>query len=156
MGMRKSLAPRLIVGGALLIVASAAVAIILPSLLYPKTDLWLGDGIFRVNIAMTENERSQGWGVQKPATNQAWVMAFPNEDVWAVETGDTEVSVDIVWLNQDKKVVHIVKNAPSEKDEFKPATKSKYAIKLRAGTVDSKAITLNRTAIFDINTEDIK
>ena len=72
---------------------------------------------------------------------------------------DVKVPLDIVWLNSDKKVVFIVKNASPEGGAntiFTPKATARYVIELPAGTVASKAITVGLAAVFDINLESIQ
>ncbi len=151
MSTRKSLAPKLIIGGVLLIVAAAAVAVILPNLLYPKTNLWLGDGIFRATIAKTSSDRSKGLlGQSGLASDQALIMVFDKEDRWAITMNGMEIDLDIVWLDKNKKVVHIVKNASPDSGTFEPSVPAQYVIELSAGTVDRKSINRNSVAIFEM------
>ncbi len=70
-----------------------------------------------------------------------------------------KVPIDIIWLDKDKKVVEIVKKASpegGEKTVFVPKKDARYVVELPAGTADNKAIRVGRTAIFDVNLEDIR
>ena len=65
---------------------------------------------------------------------------------------DRHEPFDIVWLDNKKKVVHIVKNASSESTPstlFGPLVNARYMIELRGGIVDAKAIHIDQTANFD-------
>ncbi len=62
--------------------------------------------------------------------------------------------IDIVWLDKDKKVVYIVKNAPPESypyENFTPKQDARYVLELPAGTVSKKSIAIGKEAMFDEN-----
>lgn len=158
--MRKDIGIKLIVGLVLLTVFAAAYFVILPNLPQSTTDLRLGDGFFRASIAANDNDRTKGLsGVTQLAPNQALLMAYPAEGEWGIWMKDMKVPIDIVWLNKDKKVIYIVKNVSPDDSTFRtfvPKTPALYVVELPAGTIDSKAISTDSTAIFQINTGDIK
>jgi len=124
------------------------------------TTLRLGDGLFRARIASNDNTRANGLsGVTEMDADQALLMAYPDEDKWGIWMKDMKISIDIVWLNSDKKVVHIVKHASPEDSTLKtyvPKVPALYVVELPAGTVDKKMITTDSTAVFQINNADIK
>jgi len=160
--MRKSesFGTTLIISGILLVVGVAFLLFILPIILYPSSDLRLGDGIFRARVALNDADRIKGLtnenGIEP---DQALLMAYPSEDKWGVSMKNMNIPIDIVWLDKDKKVIFIVKNASPDETTVTvhyPKTLAKYVIELSAGSVDSKAIKVNSVAIFQINTRDIK
>lgn len=134
--------------------------IILPSMMRPTTDLRLGDGIFRARIAYNETDREKGLsGVTELAFDQALLMTFPSDDMWGIWMKDMKVPIDIIWLNKDKKVVYIFKDVSPDNSTskvFKPKVPARYVVEVAAGTVDSRAIKINSTAIFQINPENIE
>jgi uncharacterized membrane protein (UPF0127 family) len=82
------------------------------------------------------------------------IFVHSTDDKWAVTMKDMNFPVDIVWLDSDKKVVYIVKNAPPESypyEQFVPKKKARYVIELPAGTVGGKSIDINGSATFDEN-----
>jgi len=151
----KNLSVGIIIGAVVLFVVAAAVIIILPRILYPMTTLRFGDGVF--NARVINNEGSMNNGLSGEAyfdPDEAVIIIFPSDDRWTVGTKDIKASVDLVWLDGNKKVVYIVKDASPDNPEsaiFTPKEKSRYVIELPAGTVSSKAITLGTKAIFEIN-----
>lgn len=134
--------------------------VILPGMMQPTTDLRLGDGVFRARIAYDETDRTNGLSeVTDFDSGQALLMAFPSEDEWGIWMKDMKVPIDILWLNSDKKVIYIVKNASPDDSAsrvFKPKTPAKYVVEIAAGTVDSKSIKINSAATFEINEGKIK
>lgn len=158
--MRKDNSMKLIIVGILLIVFAAAYFVIIPNLPQSTTDLRIGDGIFRARIAANEDQRAKGLsGVNDMAADEALVMAFPNEDKWGIWMKDMKIPLDIVWLNKDKKIIYIVKNATPDDSTsitFEPKGLALYVVELPAGTVDSRAIKVGSTAVFQVNPADIK
>jgi uncharacterized membrane protein (UPF0127 family) len=64
---------------------------------------------------------------------------------------DRRGSYDVVWLDNSKKIVYIVKNASSESvpTKFVPNERARYIIEMPAGSVDAKAINVDKKAYFD-------
>jgi uncharacterized membrane protein (UPF0127 family) len=159
--MRKSgsLSITLIISGVLLVVGSTFLLGVLPNMLKPATSIWLGNGVFRTDIASTPGARQKGLSNKSElAVDQALLMVFPNEGKWGIWMKDMNFPIDIVWLNKDKKVVYIVKNA-SNNDPTKvytPGEAAKYVIELPAGTADGKSIISNSVANFQIDNEEVK
>lgn len=154
------------IGGAVLLLGVLALVFIafffvfLPGIVKPSTNLKLGDGDFKANIALNEIERTSGLsGVTQLPSDKALILAFRYEDRWKVWMKDMVVPIDIVWLNKEKKVIYIVKNA-SPKDStsrvFEPNSIAKYVIELPAGTIGNSSIDIDQVATFQIKEEDIK
>lgn len=158
--MRKDIGMRIIVAGILISVFAAAYFIIVPNLPTSNVDLRLGDGIFSAKIATNESDRANGLtGVSEMSARKALIMAYPESSKWPISMKDMKVPVDIVWLNSQKKVVHIVKNASPDAinpKTFTPKTAASYVIELPAGSVDSKAISTETTAIFQISADSVR
>jgi uncharacterized membrane protein (UPF0127 family) len=159
MSARKDRGMWLLVVCVLAAVVMAFIYVIFPNLPQSKTSLQLGDGIFHATIAASNNARDKGLsGVSELAVDQALLMVFPSDGKWGIWMKDMKIPIDIVWLNSDKKVVYIVKNAPPEGSTsvpYTPKTPAKYVIELPTGTVDGKAIGTNATAVFTLNTKGI-
>jgi uncharacterized membrane protein (UPF0127 family) len=155
----KGVSPVVIIGGVLLIIFASAGAIIL-NRAQPTTHLYLGTAVLDAKIAYTQAEREKGYGgVSTIADNQALVLAFPSSDAWQITMKDMKVPLDIIWLNNDKKVVHIEKNVSPEGGAgtvLTPKQDARYVVEVPAGTVKAKTIAIGRSAIFDVKTEDIK
>jgi len=160
MSIRKDQGMWLIIVGVLAAVVAATVYVILPNLPQASTDLRLGDGVFHATVALDDNARTKGLsGATSLSPDQALLMAFPSEDKWGIWMKGMNFPIDILWLNSNKKVVYIVKNATPDDSTlvtFTPKTSAKYVVELPAGTVESKTISTDSVAIFQINEGDIK
>lgn len=148
-----------IIGLVLIGIALAASAVI-PRLLTPPSNLYLGDGIFKTELALNNVERTTGLSRHSSlGTSEAMLFAFPSLDKWKITIKDMKFPIDIVWLDQFKKVVYIVKDASTETsltDTFEPKSDAKYVIEFAAGTVDSKAINIGRTAVFELSDQEVR
>lgn len=135
-----------------LLVGAAATYVLWPQL-QPHTDLHLGDGVFAARIAKTQAERDKGLsGTGSLGEDQALLLIYDKDGKWPISTKEMKYSIDIVWLDKDKKVVYIVKNATPESypyEVFTPKDDARYVVEVVAGTVGKKAININGDAAFD-------
>lgn len=148
----------LIVGIAVMVVAAAI--FIIAEKFQPTTTLRVGDGIFNARIAHTQEARDKGLSdTDKLSAQQALIMAFPSDGMWGIWMKDMNYPIDIVWLDDDKKVIYTVKNAPPEsstKVVYIPISPARYVIELPAGTVDRMKIRTGYTSVFDINHKEVR
>mgnify|MGYP001581369878 FL=1 len=97
-----------------------------------------------MTVMRTEAERARGLsGTSSLSADQAMLFVFPNDDKWAIWMKDMKYPIDIVWLDNSGQVVHTVKNAqPSgyPKEQFRPASNSRYVIELASGTIEQTGI----------------
>jgi uncharacterized membrane protein (UPF0127 family) len=152
MSRRKNALSWAIVVFALLLVGVAATYVLWPRL-QPHATVRLGDGVFQARIAKTPAARTKGLsGTEQLAKDEALLLAFDHEDLWKIWMKDMNYPLDIVWLNKDKEVVYIVKNAPPQSyphKQFTPKDAALYVLELSAGTVEEKAIVIGDRAAFD-------
>jgi uncharacterized protein len=154
MNKRKSAWSWIAVVLVLLLVGSAALYAMWPQL-QPHVNVHIGDGVFATRVAKTETEREKGLSDTRELRNdQAMLLIFDRDDKWSIWMKDMNYPIDIVWLDKDKKVVYIVKNAPPESypyEKFVPKQDARYVLELLAGTVGKKAINIGSQAAFDEN-----
>ncbi|NTW62287.1 DUF192 domain-containing protein [Candidatus Saccharibacteria bacterium] len=149
-----------IVFGVLVAVGAAFYFVLAPYIFKPTVDLWLGDGIFRAQIATDGVTRQRGLsGVDKLDKDQAMLFVFPVEGRHEIWMKDMKIPIDIVWLNKDRRVIFMVKNAQptsSKSGKYKPETPALYVVEFPAGTVDSRSIIIDGKATFKIDMESVK
>ncbi len=102
----------------------------------------IGDTSFSVEIAESEAERAKGLMDREslPINNGMWFI-FPemgDEKFWMK---NTLIPLDIIFIDDKMKVVHIVENAKPESTELigSPAP-FQYALEINGGLVEAKAI----------------
>lgn len=150
------------------IIVTATVAMIvgivmfglLPRLLKPSTQIQLGDGIFKASVVTTEIDRAKGLSdVKTLADNKALLMIYPTASEWKVDVSSIMIPLDIVWLNQDKKIIYIVENILPDHlkyTSYKPKTAAKYVVELPGGSVKAKKININNTAMFEFDESGVQ
>jgi uncharacterized membrane protein (UPF0127 family) len=138
----------------LLLVGAAAVYVMWPQL-QSHTTLRLGDGVFTARVAKTQEERDKGLAdTHSLGQDQAMILVYDQDGKWPITMKGVKYSLDILWLDKDKKVVYIVKNATPASypyEIFTPKTDARYVVEVVAGTAGKKAVSINSEATFDEN-----
>lgn len=139
---------------ALLLVGAAAAYILWPKL-QVHTTVHIGDAVFTTRVAKTADQREKGLaGTGELRQDQAMLLVYESDGKWPIWMKDMKYPIDIVWLDSEKKIVYIVKNAPPESypyDQFVPKHEARYVLELPAGTVTQKSIKAGAEAVFDEN-----
>lgn len=104
----------------------------------PRTDVRIGaTGVFQARVADDEKERQKGLsGVERLKDNEALLMVFDGDAQWGIWMKDMRIPLDIVWLDKDFRVVHIVKNASPDtgtSETFRPTEPARYVLEFNAG-----------------------
>lgn len=107
----------------------------------------VGDAPFSVEIAETDEERAKGlMNRESLAANSGMWFVFPqmgSEKFWMK---DTQISLDLIYVDNNMKVVHIVKGAPAmSTDIINSPVQFQYVLEVSAGTADSKGIAVGDT-----------
>lgn len=77
-------------------------------------------------------------GRQSLPPNNGMLFSFERDEKWCFWMKDTRFPIDIVWLNDSKQVVYIVREAQpsSYPTPFCPSQDARYVIEVNAGVVD--------------------
>lgn len=144
----------ILIGGLVAILIGIVTAYILTTFV-PTTQVRIGSSVYNLQIADTELELTRGLsGVKEIRGDGGLLMKFDSDNTWGIWMKDMLVPIDIVWLNSDKKVVYIVKNARPEDSTtitYAPKAKARYVLELAAGSVQKAGIKINDVAVFDEN-----
>lgn len=124
--------------------------VIKPSL-EPSMTLRLGDGIFTTTIIdINQKQATDPIDATVLLPNQAMMARYSYEQMTPVTIRASSGAVDLVWVDDNKRVVHIVKGISSATlDQFTPSSPARYVIELSAGTVKTKTITVGSKADFE-------
>lgn len=110
----------------------------------PTRQVHIGSGVYHLWVADTEDARLKGLsGVKDLERNGGMLFEFPADDTWGMWMKDMEMPIDIVWLDKNKKVVHLVEEASPElstRVTFSPDQKARYVIELKAGQIEKAGI----------------
>lgn len=143
-----------VIGGFLILLIAVGIAFMVNSFT-PTTELRMGSGIYHLRVADSESERIQGLsGVDTLKPNGGLLMKFDSDNTWGIWMKDMKIPLDIVWLNAEKKIIYIVKNASPElstNTTFVPKTNARYVVELPAGAVEDAGIRTGMIATFNEN-----
>lgn len=160
MAKTNTLGATLIVSGSLLLVGVTFLLFVFPVFFNSPTHVYLGSGDFKAELALTQATREKGLSNRASLeADRALLMAFPNESKWGIWMKDMQFPLDIVWLDSNKKVVYIVKNAPfiiDSTNTYTPKNTAQFVVELPAGSVDKYGININTVAVFDIDMSGVK
>lgn len=154
MSLRKERLSWVFIGTLLAAVGFTAYFVLLPHL-QPHLTLRIGDGVFKARVITPKEHAKNGiQNINRLREDKAVLHMYSTDGLWPIEMKDRHEPFDLVWLNDEKKVIHIVKNASAESTpstSFSPLVNARYMIELRGGIVDSKAIRIDQAAHFDEN-----
>jgi len=130
------------------------------SYLMPQTAVvHIGSHRFDAQIADTEKTRQQGLsGTESLSANQAMVFIFDTNHRWPIWMKDMNYPIDIVWLDESKKIVDFVEDVPPEsypEKSFYPKEDARYVVELKSGTVRKKAIRIGDQVVFSGTSKEL-
>jgi uncharacterized protein len=107
-----------------------------------------GSTTLNLAVADTAAEREQGLSGQPTlAQRHGLLFVFDDASQWGIWMKDMKFAIDILWLDDQWKVIHIEENVAPETypQVFSPTIPVRYVVELPAGTVDQEEITIGRT-----------
>lgn len=95
-----------------------------------------------IEYADTPNERSLGLMYRKGMDeNQGMLFVFPEEEMRSFYMRNTEFSLDIIYLDKDRKVVSIIKRAkPFDETSLPSEAPAMYVLEINGGLADKWGI----------------
>lgn len=110
----------------------------------------LGTARFKVEIADTPRERSRGlMGREHLAEDRGMFFIFEKSDNHPFWMKNTYIPLDIIFFNEDLRVVGIIENTvPEDLSMLSIGVKSRYALEVPAGSARKFGIDLNSSAFF--------
>lgn len=150
LGLRKDTLPWLFILFFLAVIGVTGFYVLRPALL-PSATLQLGDGIFTTSmVRVGQSQAAAAINTTELSPAQAVLLVYDDERILPVKLQANPAAVDLIWVNNEKKVVYIVKNISSETvDQFTPSNTARYIVELAAGTVNNRAIGVGMKATFD-------
>lgn len=106
-------------------------------------------------LAVTDEERQRGLMFRDElGENQGMLFIFKSEGFYSFWMKNVNFSIDILWLNADKRIVHIEENVPPCKNEpcpsYTPDLPALYVLELKAGSVKENCLNLYQRLEFII------
>ncbi len=112
-----------------------------------------GPDCLKVEIARTSQELERGLQYrERMSRDEGMLFVFPQD----VEAGfwmkNTLLPLDMIWLNQDKRVVYLEKNVPpcfqDDCPVYGPKEPIRYVVEANAGFADAKNIQVGQEVKF--------
>jgi len=122
-------------------------------ILWPKVThirIFLPDGeTIIAELAETEEERSRGLMFRNSINDdQGMLFVFEQEGLYSFWMKNMNIAIDILWLDRQKRIVHLEHNVPPCKKEPCPTyaplrVPAKYVLELKAGSIEKRKLKLN-------------
>jgi uncharacterized membrane protein (UPF0127 family) len=98
-------------------------------------------------LAVTDEERSRGLMFrERILPDQGMLFVFEEEDVHGFWMKNTLIPLDMLWLDSEKRVIHIEADVPPCREEpcptYGPDRPARYVLELKAGQAAANGIQL--------------
>lgn len=106
---------------------------------YKVIDLKIKDKIFKTDVSDTTELLRQGLsGRASIGENDAMLFVFDKSGFHSFWMKDMNFSIDIIWINEQKKIVHIEKEVSPESfpQSYQSNTPAKYVLEVKAGMAE--------------------
>lgn len=104
--------------------------------------IYIPDGrAITAELAVTDEERARGLMFRETiADDYGMLFCFVDEDYHAFWMKDTLLALDMLWLDKDRRIVHIARDVPPCKEDpcpsYSPDRPGSYVLELGAGGAD--------------------
>ena len=116
-----------------------------------KSEVILGGKTFSVEVADTNLLRERGLSGHKPLGEyEGMLFIFQKPDRYGFWMKDMLFSLDILWLDENYKIIHIEKNlSPKTYPKvFYPEAESQYVLEISAGSCSMLGIKVGDSLVF--------
>jgi uncharacterized membrane protein (UPF0127 family) len=133
--------------------AAAAVAVATPA----AVPLTLPSGkVLQAEVMVSDEDRAMGL-MFRPSLplDRGMIFLFETADFHGIWMKNCRFPIDIVWLDEEKRVVHVAEKVPPCKAEpcpvYQPLRKAAWVIELNAGQARRERAVLGATVRFDMS-----
>ncbi len=103
-----------------------------------------GETIF-ADLAKTEEERTRGLMFRNTLNDdQGMLFVFEQEEFYSFWMKNMNFAIDILWLDRQKRIVHLEHNVPPCKKapcpSYAPLVPAKYVLELKAGSIEKRKL----------------
>ncbi len=97
------------------------------------------------DLAKTEEERTQGLMFRNTLNDdQGMLFVFEQEGLYSFWMKNMNFAIDILWLDRQKRIVHLEHNVPPCKKEpcpsYAPLVPAKYVLEIKAGNIEKRKL----------------
>ncbi len=121
---------------------------------HPERDsVEINDGLLKATVAATLEERVKGLsGRADLEKDEALLMVFEESGFHSIWMKEMNFSIDIIWLDKEKRVVDFKKNVDPETypETFSPSFPARYVLETEAGFVEKNDISVGYHFEFDL------
>jgi uncharacterized membrane protein (UPF0127 family) len=138
---------------ALILVIVAGVAMVL-SLNSRKVVVTVGNQVVHARVADTDETRSKGLsGTSGLGEKDGMLFVFAVPGRWGMWMKDMKYSVDMLWMDSDKKVIYKAENVTPDTfpKVFLPDKEALYVLELPAGFISRSTVSLGQIVGFTTN-----
>jgi hypothetical protein len=121
-----------------------------------ETPLTLPSGkVLQAEVMIEQQDLGMGL-MYRPslAEDRGMLFVFPVVDFPGIWMKNCKFPIDIVWLDEQKRVVHLAESVPPCKAEpcpvYEPLRKAAYVVELNAGQARREQIALGATLSFEL------
>ncbi len=140
-----------------------SVILILLSNAFPLTQKFVkiyfpdGDSV-TAELADTVEERARGLMFRKNIEfDQGMLFLFEREDLYSFWMKNMLIPLDIIWLDKEKRIVHIERCLPPCEKEpcpsYLPKAPAMYVLELKAGSVERRGLKIFDRIDFSLQDE---
>ena len=106
---------------------------------------------FNVEVAKTIEERRTGLMYRKKLlNNEGMLFIFPREKIIQLWMKNTYISLDVIFISENKVIVDIKKNMEKLSETVvKSKVKSRYALEFNAGLINKLGIEIGDKVLFN-------
>lgn len=149
---------RVLIGSFLVVLALLGTQLVSAYLLPQTAVMHLASHRFDIKVVDDERTRQQGLsGTDSLPKDHAMLFVFETSGRWGIWMKDMNYSIDVIWLDESKRVVDYVTNIPpsSYPNRFHPKVAARYIVEVNSGVVKEKGIRLGDTAVFSGTTKQL-
>lgn len=102
--------------------------------------IYIGSSAISVTVADTEEERIKGLsGVVSLREREGKLFVFDRDGRFGIWMKEMNIPLDIIWIDKNLKIVHIVENVSPESfpEVFAPETDARFVLEMNAHFVSS-------------------
>ncbi len=113
--------------------------------------LTINDTQISIEIAQTNEKRQRGLCCRDDLpTNSGMLFIYETEGNYRFWMKDTQIPLDIIWFNSEKKIVHIEENVEpsSYPASFGSPEPAQYVLEVNAGYANAKNIKVGDSVSF--------
>lgn len=110
--------------------------------------------IITVETAETDFQRAQGLMFRKNLANDTGMLfIFDEEDFHSFWMKNTLISLDMIWIDSDFRIMYFAQNVPPCKSDpcpsYQPMFKARYVLEVNAGFVKQEKLKLDDKLKFE-------